>query len=71
MSRIAVIITDMFEDSEYLEPAKAFKEKGHELIHVGVKAAATDRLTFLIIKKSSKGSKRNLIRPQRLNSLKL
>lgn len=25
MSTIAVIITDVFEDSEYSEPAKAFK----------------------------------------------
>ncbi len=41
MSRIAVIITDMFEDSEYLEPAKAFKKAGHELVHVGLKAKAT------------------------------
>ncbi len=41
MSRIAVIITDMFEDSEYLDPAKAFGRAGHELIHVGLKARAT------------------------------
>jgi protease I len=37
MSRIAVIIDDMFEDSEYTQPAEAFKEKGHELVHVGMK----------------------------------
>jgi protease I len=41
MSTIAVIITDMFEDREYLEPAHAFKNAGHELIHVGLKAKAT------------------------------
>ena len=41
MSKIAVIITDMFEDSEYTEPAKAFKEAGHELIHIGLKAGKT------------------------------
>jgi len=35
MSRIAVIITDMFEDSEYTEPAKAFGNAGHALIHLG------------------------------------
>ncbi|MFC3885391.1 type 1 glutamine amidotransferase domain-containing protein [Bacillus songklensis] len=29
--KIAVLLTDMFEDSEYTEPAKAFKEAGHEL----------------------------------------
>jgi len=26
----------MFEDEEYTEPAKAFKEAGHELIHIGL-----------------------------------
>jgi protease I len=41
MSKIAVIITDMFEDREYLEPAKAFKKAVHELVHVGLKAKAT------------------------------
>ncbi len=29
--KIAVVLTDMFEDVEYTEPAKAFKEAGHEL----------------------------------------
>lgn len=38
MSKIAVIITDMFEDSEYTEPAKGFQDAGHELIHVGLKS---------------------------------
>jgi len=37
MSKIAVIISDMFEDSEYTEPVKAFKEKGHTVVHVGLK----------------------------------
>jgi len=41
MRKIAVIITDMFEDREYLDPAKAFKKAGHELIHVGLKAGTT------------------------------
>ena len=41
MSKIAVIITNMFEDSEYSEPAKAFKEAGHELVHIGLKAGET------------------------------
>jgi len=41
MSKIAAIITDMFEDQEYLEPSKAFKKAGHELVHVGLKAKAT------------------------------
>lgn len=41
MKRIAVIITDMFEDSEYTEPARAFREAGHTLVHVGLKAGDT------------------------------
>jgi protease I len=43
MSKVAVIITDMFEDSEYTEPAKAFKEAGHQLVHIGLKAGSTVR----------------------------
>ena len=35
MSRIGVMIGNMFEDSEYGEPAKAFKAAGHVLTHVG------------------------------------
>ena len=38
MSQVAVILTDLFEDSEYTEPAKAFRDAGHTLIHVGLKA---------------------------------
>jgi protease I len=41
MSKIAVIITDMFEDVEYTEPAKAFKKEGHELVHLGLKKGET------------------------------
>jgi len=37
MAKIAVIIDDMFEDVEYTQPAEAFKEKGHQLVHVGLK----------------------------------
>ena len=37
MSRIAVIITDMFQDVEYKKPADAFKKAGHEIVHVGLK----------------------------------
>jgi protease I len=36
MAHIAVIIDDMFEDSEYTEPAKAFKAAGHKLTHIGL-----------------------------------
>ncbi len=41
MSKVAVLITDMFEDSEYAKPAEAFKKAGHELVHVGLKSGAT------------------------------
>lgn len=41
MSRIAVLITDMFEDVEYTKPAESFKEAGHELVHVGLSAGET------------------------------
>jgi protease I len=41
MSHIAVIIEDMFEDSEYIQPAEAFKGEGHELIHIGMQEGAT------------------------------
>ncbi|PLT32972.1 type 1 glutamine amidotransferase domain-containing protein [Bacillus sp. V5-8f] len=32
--RIACVITDMFEDSEYTEPAKAFQEAGHTVVAI-------------------------------------
>jgi len=41
MSKVAVVITDMFEDSEYTEPAEAFKKAGHELVHIGLKSGVT------------------------------
>lgn len=41
MSKIAVVIGDMFEDSEYSQPADALREAGHELVHVGLKSGAT------------------------------
>jgi deglycase len=41
MGKIAVIITDFFEDVEYTEPAQAFKKAGHEVVHVGLKAGET------------------------------
>jgi protease I len=40
MSRIAVIITDMFQDVEYERPAEAFRKAGHELTHVGFLAGS-------------------------------
>jgi protease I len=41
MSKIAVIIDDYFEDSEYTEPVNAFKENGHEIVHVGLEKGKT------------------------------
>jgi protease I len=35
MAKIAVIVTDMFEDSEYWKPVRAFREAGHTIINVG------------------------------------
>ena len=37
MSKIGVLIGPKFEDVEYNKPAKAFKENGHELTHIGFK----------------------------------
>jgi protease I len=37
MSKIAVLIDNGFEDSEYTRPAEAFREAGHELVHLGKK----------------------------------
>ena len=41
MSKIAVIIAEMFEDSEYSKPAEAYKKAGHGLVHVGLKEGET------------------------------
>lgn len=41
MATIAAILTDMFEDVEYTRPVSAFRESGHELINIGLKAGVT------------------------------
>lgn len=38
MARIAVLLTDDFEDVEYTRPKRAFMEAGHELVHVGIRS---------------------------------
>lgn len=43
MKTIAVIIADLFEDSEYIEPAKAFRDAGYDLRHIGLKKGETVR----------------------------
>lgn len=40
MATIAVIVTDLFEDSEYWKPVKAFQEAGHTVINVGLSKGA-------------------------------
>lgn len=34
MAKIATLITDLFEDVEYTDPAKSFKEAGHEVVTI-------------------------------------
>ncbi|SDM39674.1 type 1 glutamine amidotransferase domain-containing protein [Sediminibacillus halophilus] len=34
MSKIACVLTNMFEDVEYTDPAKAFKDEGHEVVTI-------------------------------------
>jgi len=41
MAKIAILITNLFEDSEYTKPAEAFRNAGHELVHIGFKAGDT------------------------------
>ncbi|PIC64823.1 protease [Sporosarcina sp. P13] len=40
MAKIATVLGDMFEDSEYLKPAKAYKDAGHEMEVIGTEAGA-------------------------------
>ena len=41
MAKIAVLITDDFEDSEYTKPAEAFRKAGNKLVHIGLKKGQT------------------------------
>lgn len=36
--KVAVVVTNMFEDSEYSSPVEAFKSNGHEVINIEKKA---------------------------------
>ena len=40
MAKIATLITDLFEDSEFTEPAKAFENAGHEVVTIEKEAGA-------------------------------
>ena len=37
MATIAVLVDQLFEDSEYTRPATSFREAGHTLTHIGLK----------------------------------
>jgi protease I len=39
--KVAVLVTDMFEDSEYTEPVNAIKEAGHGVTNIGLTAGST------------------------------
>jgi protease I len=39
--KIAVLVTDHFEDSEYAEPVRSFKEKGHEVTAIEMEKGKT------------------------------
>lgn len=41
MARVAVLITDLFEDIEYTSPRDALAEAGHRLATVGITAGST------------------------------
>jgi len=43
MTKIAVILADLFEDSEYTEPVTAFRKAGHEIVNVGLQAGVIVR----------------------------
>lgn len=43
MVKIAALVAEMFEDAEYARPAAAFREAGHEVINVGLKAGSVVR----------------------------
>jgi protease I len=40
MKRIAVIIDNWFEDSEYQQPVEVFQRSGHEVVHIGLEKDA-------------------------------
>jgi protease I len=41
VAKIAVVVTDGFEDSEYTKPAQAFAGEGHEVVNIGLEAGKT------------------------------
>lgn len=43
MARVAVLLADLFEDSEFSEPVEAFKKAGHAVVIVGIDKGVTVR----------------------------
>lgn len=41
MKKIAVMIADLFEDSEYGEPVRAFRDAGHQVVTIGLQGGRT------------------------------
>lgn len=41
MAKIATVITDYFEDVEYTDPAKAYKDAGHDVVTIGDETGKT------------------------------
>jgi len=57
MAIVGVIVTDMFEDSEYEQPVRAFKNYGHTIVNIGLAdglsvTGKTSGTTILIDKSS-------------------
>lgn len=48
MKRIAIIINDPFADSEYTEPARAFRDNGHHLTHVLISSRNPDDIPAFV-----------------------
>jgi protease I len=47
MAKIATLITNMFEDSEYMDPATAFNNAGHEVFTIEKEAGNRESLKLL------------------------
>ena len=44
--KIAILITDYFEDTEYTEPVEAFKQKGYEFTTIEMEKGKTAGRSF-------------------------
>lgn len=41
MAKIATVLANLFEDSEYIQPKKALESAGHDVVTIGIKAGET------------------------------